>query len=88
MFKNDRLKSLRKNAGFSLETVGKQVGTSKSYIWELEKGTTQPSGKKVFLLSKYFGVSMEYFYTDKDLPVSEACRIGSIILNEIRKKTK
>jgi transcriptional regulator with XRE-family HTH domain len=40
---------LRKRKGMTLEMLAKLVGTSKSYIWELENKSNHPS---VYLASK------------------------------------
>ena len=59
---------LRKRKGYTLERLANLIGTSKSYIWELENSNPHPS---VYLASKIahtLGVS-----TDKliDKPIRE-----------------
>lgn len=82
-FKHEKMKTLREDLGFSLETVAKAIGSSKSYIWEIEQGRSEPSGDKVFKLAQVFGVTMDYFYTDDGTLLSKAARIGAIVLNAI-----
>lgn len=62
-FDGSKLKERRQLYGFSLEELAKLTCSTKSYIWELEsKGKCEPSGMKVFMMSRALGVSMEYFY--------------------------
>ena len=60
MFK-DRLQHLRAAKGFTLEQLAKGVGSTKSYIWELEnKDSIRPSADLVNRLAKELESTVEY----------------------------
>lgn len=62
-FDRNRLKELRQKQGLTLEDLAKKCMSSKSYIWEIEnKGTIEPSGRKIFLMAQALNVPMDYFY--------------------------
>ena len=65
-FNGDKLKKLRKDNGLSLDNIAQQIGSCKSYVWDIEKGNSEPSGNLVYRLSKALCVDMEYFYNDVD----------------------
>ena len=44
-----RIRSLRKSKGWSLEYLAEKAGTSKSYLWEIEKGRTNGGVSAVWL---------------------------------------
>ena len=44
-----RIKSLRKSKGWSLEKLADKAGTSKSYLWEIEKSRTNGGMSAVWL---------------------------------------
>lgn len=54
------IKYLREEAGLTLAQVGKGIGSSKSYIWELEtKGICNPSIDTVVKLAAFFKISID-----------------------------
>lgn len=53
------IKFLRKRAGLTLEELAKHIGTSKSYIWEIENDKLKPSVFKAYKLARALGVSVE-----------------------------
>ena len=55
------LKTLRKRNGMTLEELGEEIGTSKSYMHELENGKCEPSFHKAYALAKVLGVEMKLF---------------------------
>ena len=56
-----RIWRLRKDAGQTLQTVANAVGSTKSYIWELERGRTDNPGIKLATaLADHFDVSLSY----------------------------
>jgi len=57
----EKIREERERKGLTLEQVGEKIGSTKSYVWELEnKPTIRPSAEKVFKLAELFGVSAEY----------------------------
>ena len=53
----DRLNSLRRKSGKSLQQVADAVGISKAHIWEMEKGRSRnPSFELMQKLAAHFGV--------------------------------
>ena len=54
-----RLRSLREEAGESLQQVAAAIGASKAHIWEIETGRSQnPSLDLVRRLATHFGVTV------------------------------
>jgi transcriptional regulator with XRE-family HTH domain len=61
----EKIRSLRKAAGLSMEELGLRIGASKSSIWELEnKPTVRPSADRVTELAKIFAVTPEFLMDD------------------------
>jgi transcriptional regulator with XRE-family HTH domain len=61
----DKLRSLRKAKGLTLDKLAEQAGLSKSYLWELENRESQrPSAEKLTALADVLGVSTTYFIED------------------------
>lgn len=55
----DRLSRLREEAGLTLEALAGKVGSTKSYIWELEnKPNIRPSAELVYKLSIALGTTV------------------------------
>ena len=66
-----KINTLRKKKGLTLEALADQIGSGKSYIWELEnRGVKRPSAEKLNQIAKVLGVTPEYF-TDEDAAVTE-----------------
>jgi len=56
-----KLKTLRREAGYSLQYVGDKVGLSKTHIHELEHGATKnPSLKSSVKLAKLYSVTLDF----------------------------
>jgi transcriptional regulator with XRE-family HTH domain len=61
----EKLHKLRKDNGFTLDTLAEKSGLSKSYLWELENRESQrPSAEKLTALANVFGVSPTFFIED------------------------
>ena len=59
MFKNN-LKALRKRENYTLETLAKDVGSSKAYMWQLEnRSPLNASVAIIFKLSQVLNTTME-----------------------------
>ena len=61
----DKLKKLRKDKGFTLESLAKAAEVSKSYLWELEnREVKSPSAQRLTSIADQLGVSLNYFLED------------------------
>lgn len=59
------LTKLRAKKGVSLQALANEVGVSKTYIWQLEKGASiDPSMEIVKKLADYFNVSMQSLWSE------------------------
>jgi len=57
----DKMRTLRKAKGFTLEKLAELTDSSKSYIWELEnKNPPRPSADKVSRIASALGVTTDY----------------------------
>lgn len=62
-----KVKSLRKKDGLTLEKLAQEIESTKSYVWELEnKDSIRPSADKVFKLANVLGVTAEFLVDDTD----------------------
>lgn len=82
-FSGRRLKERREELGFTLQDVATFIHSSKSYVHELEKGGTEPSGAKVLLLSRCLGMAMESFYGLSIDGNQYAAKVGAAALQAI-----
>jgi transcriptional regulator with XRE-family HTH domain len=61
----NKIKTLRKQKGLSLEKLGELTETSKSYIWELEnRNSCNPTADKLAKISQALGVTTDYLTND------------------------
>lgn len=61
----EKLKKLRKDQKFTLESLAEASKVSKSYLWELENREVQsPSAQKLTSIADALGVSVDYFLDD------------------------
>lgn len=57
----DKIRTLRKEKGFTLDKLAELSESSKSYIWELEnKNPPRPSADKVAKIAAALGVTADY----------------------------
>ena len=57
--------TLRKEKKLTFERLSKKVGSSKSYIWELEnRMVKRPSAEKLARIAQALGVTTEYLVDD------------------------
>ncbi|HAT3855735.1 helix-turn-helix domain-containing protein [Serratia marcescens] len=57
---NEKIRELRTDRGLSLEQLANQIGSTKSYIWELEKKPEiKPSAEIVSKLAHALNVTMD-----------------------------
>lgn len=59
-----RYEELLKKTGKTSYQVSKDTKIAQSTISDWKNGISKPKVDKLFVLSKYFGVSMEYFLED------------------------
>lgn len=58
------LAKIRHTNGLTLQQVAEGIGSSKSYVWELENGVTDNPGiKTVIALAKFYCISIEKLTT-------------------------
>ncbi len=75
----ERLNSLRRKSGRSLQKVADAVGISKAHIWELEKGRSKnPSFDLVQKLAEHFSVEVSVLTGEAEEPDTEDLQIGRI----------
>lgn len=67
-----KIKALRRQQGLTLEQLAHQVGSKKSYIWELENRDRNPSADKLAAIAKILGVTVDYLVDDQQNEPSEA----------------
>ena len=67
----ERLKRLREGKGFSLEQLATLTASSKSHLWELEKGRAPlPGGEKLTLLARELGTTVHAMLVEETDPDS------------------
>lgn len=63
----EKMRTLRKGKGFTLDKLAELTGSSKSYIWELEnKNPPRPSAEKVAKIAAALGVTADYLIGQTD----------------------
>lgn len=65
MAKNNVAK-YRKIHGFTLQEVADMAGTSKSYVWELEKGNENVSLQKAYAIASALGECIVDVFPDRN----------------------
>lgn len=67
----ERIRLLRENAGESLSQAAAHIGTSKPYLWDMERGNTaNPTLRMLRGLSAHYGVSVAKIIGDEPLDFS------------------
>lgn len=59
---SNRLKSLRKEKGLTLEQMATDLGTTKVTLSRYENGVREPKGETLNLIANYFNVSIDYLF--------------------------
>lgn len=68
-----KIRSLRKEKGFSLDQLATLAETSKSYLWELEnRETANPTMDKVAKIAEKLGVTSEFLLDSDEASPSDA----------------
>lgn len=61
---NEKIYNLRKNAGYSQETLAEKTGVSRQSVSKWETGESVPEIDKILTLSKIFYVTTDYLLND------------------------
>ena len=61
LFDNAFLRMMREKNGLTLDELAARVDASKSHIWELENGRTEPSFSIAFKLAVSLGCDLKLF---------------------------
>lgn len=54
---NQLIKEARKNKQESLDAASKNMGTNKSYLWELEQGRSSPTLTMLVKIIRYYNIN-------------------------------
>lgn len=69
----DKIRTLRKDKGLTLEQLADQTGSSKGYIWELEnRETKKPSAEKLQKIADVLAVTTEFLLDEDKYSPDEA----------------
>jgi Predicted transcriptional regulators len=66
---SERLKELRSSKGLTMEQLGKEIGSTKGTISNLENGNKKPSLDMLIKLANYFNISIDYLVGRTDEPL-------------------
>lgn len=62
---SEKIREERERLELSLEELAQRIGSTKSYVWELEnRDASRPSAEKIFKFASVFGVAPEYLLDD------------------------
>lgn len=75
----NNLKSLRGDAEMTLEHLAQCVGSSKSYIYELERGKSKPTLPIAYAIAKVLCVSVYEVWPDETKIVEEVIRVRRVV---------
>lgn len=82
----EKVREERERLNLSLEELGERIGSSKSYMWELEnKDSSRPSADKVFKLAEVFDVTPEYLMDDTGRIKREAEELDKAFFSKFQK---
>ena len=73
-----RLKEIRKQNKISQTSIAKVLGDKQSTYWNYEKGSSIIPLSKLYLLSKFYNVSIDYFLgktDDKNIVIKEGMKL-------------
>lgn len=65
---SERLKELRSSKGLTMQQLGKEIGSTKGTISNLENGNKKPSLDMLIKLADYFNISIDYLVGRTDDP--------------------
>lgn len=61
----EKIKSVRKEKGWSQEKLGQMINIAKSVVWKYEKDEAVPSAEVIKRVAQAFSVSTDYLLFDK-----------------------
>ena len=67
----DRIKSLRKSKEYNMRQMASALNLPYTTYVNYEKGAREPNSEQLILISKYFGVSIDYLMGRTDVPFTE-----------------
>lgn len=59
----ERLRRLRKDRNFTMDTLCADIAISKGFLSDLENSKREPGAATLYRLAKALGVSMDYLWT-------------------------
>jgi transcriptional regulator with XRE-family HTH domain len=69
----EKLRDRRKSHRLTLDELADRVGSSKSYLWELEnRASARPSAEKLAAIARELSVPVEYFLDDAGVEPAQA----------------
>ena len=73
----ERVREVRLKRGLTLEALAEQVGSSKSYMWEIEnKAVARPSAEKLHLIAVALDTTAEYLLAADEVTEIEAADVA------------
>ena len=73
----ERVREVRLKRGLTLEALAEQVGSSKSYMWEIEnKAVARPSAEKLHLIAVALDTTAEYLLAADEVTEVEAADVA------------
>ncbi len=82
----ERVRELRQKKGLTLEALADRVGSSKSYIWEIEnKDVARPSAEKLHQIAVALETTTEYLIAAEE--VTEESAADEAFFRQYRKMT-
>jgi transcriptional regulator with XRE-family HTH domain len=63
--KREWLKELRKQKELTGRAAAAEIGISHNYLFEIENGVRNPSGKLALKIANYYGFDMARFFIDQ-----------------------
>ena len=67
-----KIKTLRKEKGYTLQELAELIGSGKSYIWEIEnRGLKRPSAEKLALIANALDVTTDFLINSEQTALSE-----------------
>lgn len=64
----ERIKSLRESKGYNMRQMAAALNLPYTTYVNYEKGAREPNSEQLILISKYFGVSIDYLMGRTDIP--------------------
>ena len=67
-----KIRKIRKDKGLTLEALAKKVGSSKSYIWQIETDTKiNPSAQLIAKIAEVLDVTVDYLVREEKVEMAE-----------------